>query len=63
MLNGNPLAAVFCGGGGGGGGPTVVPLPVLPWICDCAGMLIAAVVVGAAELAIASLAAAGVVTA
>jgi hypothetical protein len=59
MLNGNPFAGVDCAAGGGGGGPTVVPAPVFPWIWDCAGTLLASLVVEAAELATASLAAAG----
>lgn len=61
-MNGSPFAGVSLAGGGGGGGATVVSLPVLPWICDCTGMLRASVVEGA-ELAMDSLAAADVVRA
>jgi hypothetical protein len=49
MLNGRPSAAVSCAAAGGGA--TVVPLPVLPWIWDCAAMLLASLVVAAADFA------------
>jgi len=55
MLNGNPFAGVGRAAGGGAGS-AVVPAPVLPWICDCAGTLLPSLVVETAKLATASLA-------
>jgi hypothetical protein len=57
MSKGSPFGGVSFAAGAGGGATVVAP-PVLPWICDWTGTLLASLVVGAAELASTWLAAA-----